>query len=110
MTEFGFKLSQSNRIDLDETDNSVFKKVAIIVPDIKLCFNCGSCSASCTSTHFKRVSFRSAILLLNRGHNKEAISMLKSCMLCGKCILVCPRGIDTRNIIINILKAEEEMK
>ena len=27
---------------------------------------------------------------------------LKRCMLCGKCLLVCPRGVNTRSLIINM--------
>ena len=30
--------------------------------------------------------------------------MLRHCMLCGKCQLVCPRGINTRHLILSIGK------
>ena len=30
--------------------------------------------------------------------------MLRHCMLCGKCLLVCPRGINTRHLILSIGK------
>ena len=29
---------------------------------------------------------------------------LSKCMLCGKCRLVCPRGINTREIVLTIKK------
>jgi Fe-S oxidoreductase len=32
------------------------------------------------------------------------LPQLKSCMLCGKCYIVCPRGINTRHLILSICK------
>jgi Fe-S oxidoreductase len=32
------------------------------------------------------------------------LPQLKSCMLCGKCHIVCPRGINTRHLILSICK------
>ncbi|MCK9304382.1 MAG: 4Fe-4S dicluster domain-containing protein [Bacteroidales bacterium] len=107
MEEFGFKISKSTRIDLDSACQSLYNQIASKVPDIRTCINCGSCSASCTAATFRRTSFRGAILHINRGFDKKAVEFLKSCMLCGKCFLVCPRGIDTRNIILEIIRSEE---
>jgi len=110
MEEFGFKISESTRIDLDTAGvSNFFDKVAAKVPEIRTCINCGSCSASCSSAPFRRTSFRSTILQIKRGTGKEAVKLLESCMLCGKCLLVCPRGINTRDIILNILREKEEL-
>ena len=34
--------------------------------------------------------------------------LLKCCMLCGKCSMVCPRGINTRHLILSICKIYKE--
>ena len=35
---------------------------------------------------------------------KEAVEKVKKCMMCGKCMLVCSRGINTRNILLSITR------
>ena len=107
MINFGYTLTPSSQIDLDVSDNSLFKEIMKVVPDISTCIGCGSCVATCTSGVFTKTAFRKAILLLERGMNSEAESMLKGCMLCGKCTLVCPRGINTRQAIILICRKLE---
>ena len=42
------------------------------------------------------------------GKGKEAVAMMKNCMLCGKCSMVCPRGINTRHLILSICRIYEE--
>jgi len=43
-------------------------------------------------------------MLVKRGETKEVGDHLQKCMLCGKCLLVCPRGVDTRHMILSLLK------
>ena len=38
-------------------------------------------------------------ILIHRGENIKPRNEIKKCMLCGKCILVCPRGVNTRNVV-----------
>jgi len=33
---------------------------------------------------------------------------MEKCMFCGKCQLLCPRGVKTRNVILNVKKALEK--
>ncbi|MEN6619818.1 MAG: 4Fe-4S dicluster domain-containing protein [Rikenellaceae bacterium] len=108
MINFGYSLTSSSRISLDDIDQSRLKKIIRIEPDFVKCIACGSCAASCTAANFTKVNLRMVILLLNRGLEPEAISLIEGCMLCGKCTLVCPRGINTRNLIRNILKIYKE--
>jgi heterodisulfide reductase subunit C len=35
---------------------------------------------------------------------------VEKCMLCGKCQLACPRGVNTRNVILGIQRAFEEIE
>lgn len=99
---FGFGLSKSSRINLDNADNEKFRELAAREPDILKCMACGSCTASCSAGNFTELNLRKVILMLTRGAEKETVRQLESCMFCGKCILVCPRGINTRHLIKSI--------
>ena len=50
------------------------------------------------------MSVRKVLLDLQRGKEKEAEKMLSGCMLCGKCMMVCPRGINTRHLILSLCR------
>ena len=102
MEKFGFKLSPSSRIDLDNTDKERFSRLVQIEPDILKCMACGSCTASCTAGKFTPTSVRGAILHLQNGKWQQALDLLKGCLLCGKCTMVCPRAINTRHLILAI--------
>jgi succinate dehydrogenase/fumarate reductase-like Fe-S protein len=43
-------------------------------------------------------------MLIKRGETDQVIQKLQKCMLCGKCTLVCPRGVDTRRMILSLYK------
>ena len=104
MGKFGFVLNPSSRIDLDKVDREKFNKLVEIEPDVLKCMACGSCTASCTAGKFVKTSMRSAILALQNGKEEDAKEFLKGCLLCGKCTMVCPRAINTRHLILSILK------
>lgn len=48
------------------------------------------------------MSIRKVLLNLQRGKEEEAFRLMSNCMLCGKCTMVCPRGINTRRIVLTI--------
>ena len=48
------------------------------------------------------MSVRQVILALQRGQLRQVEQKLSACMLCGKCTMVCPRGINTRNLILAV--------
>lgn len=104
MIDFGFSVSPSSRINLDSVDRKSFAALAKLEPDVLKCMACGSCSASCTASQFEPTSVRRAILSLQNGQAEQALDLLKGCMMCGKCTMVCPRGINTRHLIISIQK------
>ncbi len=104
MIDFGFSFSPSSRINLDKADKEKFLSLAALEPDVLKCMACGSCSASCTAGAFKDTSVRKAILSLQNGLSDDAVKLLSHCMLCGKCTMVCPRGINTRHLILSIQK------
>lgn len=100
MTDFGFKLSRSATLDLDRADLTRYEKLCSLEPTARICMACGSCSATCTAAPFSGMSVRKVILGLQRG--QDVRPMLDSCMLCGKCTMVCPRGINTRRLILTL--------
>ena len=108
MNKFGFALTPSSRIDLDKFNKEKFALLVKLEPDVLKCMACGSCTASCTARKFTKTSVRSAILALQNGQEKEALDMVKGCLLCGKCSMVCPRAINTRHLIISICKIYQE--
>ncbi len=112
MNNFGFKISQSSTINLDTIDLTRFRQLCLIEPDALRCISCGSCSASCPAAEFSGMSIRKVLLFLQRGKEKEAFRIMNNCMLCGKCTMVCPRGINTRHLILTISRIydKEERK
>ena len=104
MANFGYSLTKSSRIDLNNRNIEKWNRLVELEPDVLKCMACGSCTASCTAGKFVRTSLRSAILALQNGRESDAKDMLKGCLLCGKCTMVCPRAINTRHLIMSILK------
>ena len=104
MIDFGIKISPSSRIDLDRKESESWRLLIEKEPDIQKCMACGSCCGSCSGGNFTDVSLRSAILAIQNGNKRKAVDLLKGCMLCGKCTMICPRGINTRHLILSINK------
>jgi len=99
MADFGFALLKGRQIDYDRNDRCIARFIFDREPSFKLCFECGCCSATCTTGNFTNFSLRKINILIKRGENEEVRRAISKCMLCGKCTLVCPRGVNTRNII-----------
>ena len=108
MATFGFRLSKSSAIDLDRVDRTRFEELCSLEPDALRCMACGSCSATCVAGDFSGMSVRKVLLCLRRGKEEEAFRLMSACMLCGKCTMVCPRGINTRNLILSISRIYEK--
>lgn len=102
MTDFGFSLCKSSTLDLGKIDTSLYDRLCKAVPDAAICMSCGSCSATCTAARLSGMSVRKALLALQRG--QDVRKMLSCCMLCGKCTMVCPRGINTRYLILTLCR------
>ncbi|MBQ3521484.1 MAG: 4Fe-4S dicluster domain-containing protein [Bacteroidales bacterium] len=104
MANFGYSLTKSSRIDLSNRNIEKWNRLVELEPDVLKCMACGSCTASCTAGKFTKTSLRSAILYLQNGQEKEALEYIQSCLLCGKCFMVCPRAINTRHLLLSISK------
>lgn len=102
MTDFGFTLIKSATLDLNKADDKRFEELCRLEAGARVCLGCGSCGASCPAAGLSGMSVRKLILAVQRG--REVRDMLQCCMLCGKCTMVCPRGINTRNLILSICR------
>jgi heterodisulfide reductase subunit C len=105
MEKFGYTITKGRQIDFDSNDRSIAEYIYENEPSFRLCIECGACSGTCTSANFTRFSLREINILIRRGENNMVQTALKKCMLCGKCTLVCPRGVNTRNIVVLAKKA-----
>ena len=105
MENFGFSILKERHIDYDTNDRSIAKYISDREPSFRICIECGCCSATCTSGSFTKFSLREIQILIRRGENDIVIENINKCMLCGKCMLVCPRGVNTRNVIMLVREA-----
>lgn len=102
MEKFGFTISTGRLIDYDKNDKTLYHFLKNNEPSIQLCIGCGGCTATCSTGNFTNFNFRKLHLLISRGEITTVEQEISKCMLCGKCKLVCPRGVNTRNIIFTI--------
>ena len=107
---FGYTVSTDRQIDFDLNSHDACKKVAAAEPTFNLCISCGTCTATCSAAQFTDFSLRQIILLVRRGEIKGLENEISKCMLCGKCQLVCPRNVNTRNLVIQISRALSDNK
>ena len=105
MIDFGYSIHTDRQIDFDKTDKTIAAYVRSKEPGFDMCIACGSCTATCSANKFTEMNFRKIILLAKRGMVSQLKNELDKCMFCGKCQLACPRGIQTRNIIMHLRTA-----
>ena len=108
MKNFGFTLLKARVIDYDKNNRAVSEYILEQEPTFALCIGCGGCAATCTASGFTQFSLRRLNILIRRGENDEARKAVSKCMLCGKCSLICPRGVNTRNVIFIMRQAFEK--
>jgi len=102
---FGYAINSDRQIDYDSNDHRVARYLAEHEPSFRVCFACGTCSATCSAGLFTDLSLREMIGNIKRGEISKIKSEAEKCMLCGKCQLACPRGVNTRNVILTIQRA-----
>ncbi|MBL7111418.1 MAG: 4Fe-4S dicluster domain-containing protein [Bacteroidales bacterium] len=103
MTDFGFSIHEDLMIDHDRS-SPIYKSIQDIVPSVSSCIACGSCTGTCISSDKTGTGFRKWLILLKNGQYKLLKAQLEYCQFCGKCSLVCPRGINTRKAILEMKK------
>ena len=109
MKDFGYTLLRDVTIDYDRNDKRIAAYLMAHEPSINLCIGCGSCTATCSTGHFIGFNIRRIHTFLRRGETKELKHEITRCMYCGKCQLVCPRGVNLRNVILTVNRAIEQL-
>lgn len=97
--KFGFAINRTRLINYDTTDRKVRGYISEREPSFRLCFACGGCTASCTAGQHTTFNLRRMNNFIRRGEIAPLREEVTRCMLCGKCLLVCPRGVNTRNVV-----------
>lgn len=109
MVNFGYSILRDESIDFDRNDLRIAEFVAAREPSINRCIGCGGCTATCSTGHFVDFNIRRVHTLIRRGETKHLKKEIQKCMFCGKCQLVCPRGVNLRNVILTINRALEQI-
>jgi heterodisulfide reductase subunit C len=109
MKNFGYSILPDESIDFDRNDKRIAAFLLEKEPSINLCIGCGSCTATCSTGHFTSFNIRRVHTFIRRGEAALVKKEIRKCMFCGKCQLVCPRGVNLRNVILNINRAIEQI-
>ena len=104
MKNFGFTSIESRAIDYSQFDYRLLSYVLREEPSFNLCLSCGGCTATCSAANLVDFNIRRLSLQIRRGEIEDLSREIDKCMLCGKCTLVCPRGINTRQVVMLIKK------
>lgn len=102
MVDFGFNIKKARSFNLTTSDLSKANELLERVPSYRLCISCGGCTATCSARQFTDFDIRKVHNSFRRGLYSGLDKELHKCMLCGKCTLVCPRGVNLRSLIINM--------
>ncbi len=99
---FGYSINRPRLIDIDRNNLRKSDEILLEMPELQTCIGCGTCTASCTAGNLTDFNFRKVHTLVRRGEYAGAYEEMNKCMLCGKCRLLCPRGINTRGVVMLI--------
>jgi heterodisulfide reductase subunit C len=109
MKQFGYGVHPDRQIDYDKQNRRFIEAILKGEPSLKICIGCGSCTATCTAGQFTDFNIRKLHTLLQRGEIKTIKEEIGKCMFCGKCQLICPRGVNLRNLILTINRVIEQL-
>ena len=110
MPDFGYTINKQRVIDLDKNGSKTIAKVKMLEPSVSICIGCGTCTGTCSANVFTQFNLRQLMLLVNRDETAKLKQEIEKCMLCGKCMLVCPRGVNTRNVLLAINRVFTEQE
>lgn len=108
--QFGYRIIETRAIDFDKFDGRLLLYIHTHEKSFITCLSCGGCTATCSAGNLIVFNVRRMGLLLRRGETEGLEKEINKCMLCGKCQLVCPRGINLRNVIMLIKKGIVKFK
>lgn len=104
MNPWGFALPATRELDYDAANTKAWQHILQSEPSLGQCITCGQCAAACTRQSKRFAGMRLLILCLARGEHQQAADLGMECQLCGKCSLVCPRGVHLRKVCLEVKK------
>ena len=107
---FGYHINQSSKIDLDLASREIAAQMLRYEPSFASCIGCGTCMATCSAGQFTSFNLRQLQLMVMRGQTNRVHAETEKCMLCGKCQMICPRGVNTRNVVLALHRLRDESK
>jgi heterodisulfide reductase subunit C len=107
--DFGYGINRDRQINFDLNPKDFYTKLTEEEPSVLACISCGTCAATCSAAQFTDFSLRRYILLLRRGEHKEVFQNIDKCMFCGKCQLLCPMGVNTKNVVYSIQHIRDDL-
>jgi len=102
MKDFGFTTQKGRTLDFDKINFSLKDNLAQKVPSYKRCIGCGACSSTCSAGKHTDFNILKCNMLYRCGDIVGLEEELDKCMLCGKCTLVCPRGVNIRAMVVKM--------
>jgi heterodisulfide reductase subunit C len=102
MSEWGFKPTKSNQSDPVLLDFGLIEAIGRCEPSVYWCIGCGTCSATCIAAQFNNFNPRKIFQSVRSGRVENLETEISKCLMCGKCLLECPRNVNTRNILSNL--------
>lgn len=105
---WGYTVNRPRAVDMDANRLEPADKLQRIEPVLRSCIGCGNCTATCTAGNLTSFNIRKLQTLFRRGEYEGLLREVQKCMLCGKCRMLCPRGINTRKVIIHIKRILSE--
>jgi len=104
MPDFGYTITKPRSVEVHDSVQERLQLLEKRVPSFRRCIKCGGCTATCTAGQFTAFNIRNVLSLYQWGEYAGLDDELRKCMLCGKCMLACPRGVNLRDLIINVRK------
>lgn len=95
-------LEKGRVVDFDKNDMTLAYELNRRVEALNTCIACGLCTSTCSAGGFTDFNIRKLHTLIRRGVYVDAAEEAQKCMLCGKCVIVCPRGINLRKVVLQI--------
>jgi heterodisulfide reductase subunit C len=107
---FDYLKKNDRVIYYDNNDRALYYYLKRVEPSISLCIACGACTATCSAGNFSSLDFHKIMLSIRRGEKVYIAKEITQCVMCGKCMLVCPKNVNTRGIILQIISFLQSYK
>lgn len=106
--KFGYSSVEPRKKKVSFPLPALYEELVTREPSLRLCIGCGTCSSVCVANRRHETRFHKIPLLIKYGLQKEALTYARRCLLCGTCILTCPRNVNIRHVMFLLKQIEHE--